>query len=89
MQQNDFVQPMCRPKSINLLVQDASQGVKMRRNQTNSASHRVKLWPWTGSEIRLTAFLKTHKRCSYAQSKLFALTALGLSAVIWHQELKV
>lgn len=75
--------------SYQLLVRDVSQGLKMRRNESNSVSPRVKLWPWIGSEIRSAAFLTTHKCCSCAPSKLSALTALRLWALTLHHELKV
>lgn len=51
--------------------------------------HRVRLWPWTGSEIRLTGFFRMHKRCSCVPSKRFVWTALRLWAATAGRKLKV
>lgn len=70
-------------------VTDAFCALKMNELLSPSVSHRVRFWPWTGSETRLIEFVKTPKSCICVQSKLIALTALKLWAVTRHRKLKV
>lgn len=54
-----------------------------------SGSHRVRSWPWTGSETRLIELFEMHKCCICVPSKRIASTALKLWAVTLHRNLKV